>query len=558
MTDHSNPLAQNPQAQNTLAQNENPVSSTLTAPTPEDFETQLTASDRDLLVQLTSGLERRSAAAPNFASEAILRNITSRSVAVKKNRKRKLVGFTVAVATMAGTPFVVRPAITALRGKEKPVVVATSTSAIPKYIVGGLAEKDIQSLYVSDPKTLRNFGAKQLRLRKGTATIDVSTFGGPTINARGPNGEPAEVTPMQIGTVQGKRIIIPSGKSVGERAPVYVWTLPEGELTASATGIDEPNLIAILSSIRRTPFNSGQETVVTIGDKNGFVLVGEASDPAWQYFVGYGPSRNFSFNVGPINTFVEDTYAHTDKIKGLSGREYAVGSIYGHRSYLTWLDSNGAVLNFGSFDAGAKPMTESQFDEMVKLADSVREVDDATFAKLVTSRSFLIGMHASNVPKKVPAAIVLDGIVDGVNWKLTSGETPVETAEKACSKITFSGPAKPFTDCVPENSKEEFVSLGAASVGTASPKTVVFGVAKDTLEIIRVRNSEGTVVGEDFSIENSYLDGRAFAIELPSITTGEVTIEGYSYDDDVADNLPEGQFLPDDAKPLATKTLNVK
>ena len=35
-------------------------------------------------------------------------------------------------------------------------------------------------------------------------------------------------------------------------------------------------------------------------------------------------------------------------------------------------------------------------------------------------------------------------------------------------------------------------------------------------------------------------------------------MEGYSYDDDVADGLPEGQFLSNYAKPLATKTLAVE
>jgi hypothetical protein len=192
---------------------------------------------------------------------------------------------------------------------------------------------------------------------------------------------------------------------------------------------------------------------------------------------------------------------------------------------------------------------------MVKLADSVREVDDETFARVVTSHSFMNNSTFSNVPKKVPAANVLEGTIDGVTWKLTAGETPVE---KQCQKLTFSGPEEPFTDCIPENPKAEFVSLGAASVGAPNPKTVVFGVVKDTLEIIRVRNNEGVVVGEDFSIENGYLDGRAFAIELPANTEGQLTVEGYSYDDDVADSLPENQFLPDEAKPLATTTIDVK
>jgi hypothetical protein len=538
-------------AQNTLAQNENPMSSTLT---PEDFETQLTAEDHALVLQLTYGLEQRSATAPTVASEAILRNITGRSAAVDRNRKRKLARFTVAVATLAGTPFVVRPAITVLRGEERPVVVATSSSAMPKYIVSGLDEKDIQSAYVSDPKAPRSFGTKQLRLRRGNASIEIATFGGHD-QYQGPNGEEPEVTSVQIGAIAGKRVVLPSGNSIDEATTFYNWSVPEGELSASAEGIIEPELLPILASITRTPFAAAQETIITIGTKNGFVQVGEATDPVWQYFVSYGPRRSFSFDVSPGSSLAEDSYAQAKKVQGTTGRDYAVS---GNNAHLTWIDATGAVLRFGVgvMEGGAKPLSDGQFNEMVKLADSVIEVDDDTFAKVVTSRMFKNRNNSFGTsPRKAPTANVLDGTIDGVPWRLTAGETPLE---KECQKITFSGPAKPVTDCIPENPKDEFVSLGAASVGAADPKTVVFGVVKDTLEIIRVRNSAGAVLAEDFSIENGYLDGRAFAIELPADTIGEVTIEGYSYDDDVADGLPEGQFLPDDAKPLAGKTLTVE
>ncbi len=540
--------------QDALAQNENLMPSTLTPKHADDFETALSPADHALLLQLTNGLEQRSAAAPAFASEAILRQIMGNTPRTGKHRKRKLAGFTVAVAGLAAMPFVVRPAITAIRGKEEPVVVSTSSSAIPKYIVGGLDEKDIQTAYFYGPKTLQSFGTKQLRLRRGKASIDVATFGGFS-NYQSPNGENATITPIQIGAHQGKRIVLPPGTS-NEIHTQYEWSVPEGELSASAEGIREPELLDILASITRTTFNSAAETVITVGNKTGFVLAGEATDPAWTYFIMYGPKRQFRFAVSPASSLAEDSFAQAKKVKGVSGREYGIGATWrGRASSLTWIDSTGVELLLGmNVDTGLA-VTDQQFNELVKLADSVREVDDETFAKVVAHRSMVNNINFSNVPKKAPMANVLDGTIDGVAWKLTAGETPLG---KECQKIILSGPTKPFNDCIPENPKDDFVSLGAANVGTSNPKTVVFGVVKDTMEIIRVRNSEGTLIGEDFSIENGYLDGRAFAIELPAAVTGELTIEGYSYDNDVAESLPETQFLPNDAKPLASKTVSVK
>jgi hypothetical protein len=558
MTDPSN--AQNLQAQNTLAQNENPMSSTLTTPTPQDFDTQLSAEDQALLLQLTSGLEQRSAAAPTFASEAVLRKITGSSPAVDKNRRRKLAGFTVAVATLAGTPFVVRPAITAFRGEEKPVVVSTSTSAMPKFIVGGLDEKEILRAFVFPPHTAGLGGFKQVRLRKGTSSIEVSTFDIDRA-AKGPNGESVQLTPVQIGMVSGEKAVIPWEIVDARPATYYYWTSTVGQLSAKAKGVGEAELLKLLGTVTRSGFSSEKETTITVGDKQGFIVVGESADTSWSYSVSYGPIRKYSLFVRPTDSLAEDSFGQATKFRSPAGREYSVDGPNGSRSFLTWMDPSGAQLSFGvdysdeKEFAKSKPLTDEQFNEMVKLADSVRQVDDETFAKVVTSHSFLNNNSFSKVPRKAPVANVLDGMVDGVAWKLSSGETPLE---KECQKLTFSGPEKPFTDCLPENPKDDFISLGAASVGAANPKTVVFGVVKDTLEIVRVRNSEGTVVGEDFSIENGYLDGRAFAIELPTNVTGELTVEAYSYDDDAADNLPEGQFLPDDAKPLATKTLNVK
>jgi hypothetical protein len=558
-----NALTQTDRHQEALAQNENPMPSTLISQHADEFETTLSPADQALLLQLTNGLAQRSAATPSFSSEAILRQITGgnpsgvgNTANPDKNRKRKLAAFTVAVAGLAATPFVVRPTITAIRGKEKPVVVATTSSAMPKFIVGGLNESDIQTAYISQPKALQNLETKQLRFRRDRASIDISTFGGYS-DYQGPNGEKATEAPIQIGSQKGKRIVFPTGTS-NEMRTQYEWSVPEGELSASAEGISEPELLTILGSITRTPFKSGAETIVTVGNRAGFALVGEATDPVWNYFITYGPKRRFNLDVSPTNSLAEDTFTRAKKVKGTSGREYAVGARWGGRSYLTWFDPTGAVLHLGlsgTEDGVGQAITDEQFDELVKLADSVREIDDATFTRVVASRRFTSNINFSDVPKKAPMANVLDGTVDGVAWKLTAGETPLE---KECEKVTFSGPEKPFSDCIPENPKGEFISLGAANVGSSSPKTVVFGVVKDTLEIIRVRNSAGDVIGEDFSIENGYLDGRAFAIELPTNLTGELTIEGYSYDDDVADSLPETQFLPNDAKPLASKTVSVK
>jgi hypothetical protein len=545
--------------QDALAQNENPMPSTLTPNHADEFETTLSPADQALLLQITNGLEQRSAAVASFASEAILRQITGTGHATAtsqdSNSKRKLAAFTVAVAGLAATPFVVRPAITAIRGKEKPVVVATSSSAMPKYIVGRLDEKEIQSAYVSNSKAVRNLGTKQIRLRKGKATIDIATFGGYS-GYRGPNGERAQVTPVLIGSASGKRVSFPSGSNSRDIDTYFEWSVPEGELSARANGVAELDLLQILATVTRTPFNSAQETIVAIGNKNGFVQVGESTDPSWNYFISYGPKRTFNLDVSPANAIDVDKFEQAEKVKGTGGREYALGGSAGGRHYLTWIDTTGAVLHLGAVRIeGSEPFTDEQFKELVWLADSVREVDDETFAKVVASRSFTNNSFKSSLPKKAPMANVLDGTIDGVAWKLTAGETPLE---KECQRIIFSGPAKPFNDCIPENPKDEFVSLGAANVGSSNPKTVVFGVVKDTMEIIRVRNSEGTVIGEDFSIENGYLDGRAFAIELPTNVTGELTIEGYSYDDDVADSLPETQFLPDEAKPLASKIVSVK
>lgn len=545
--------------QDALAQNENPMPSTLTPNHADEFETTLTPADKALLLQLTNGLEQRSAATPSFASETILRKITGTGSAAgastDRNRKRKLTAFTVAVAGLATTPFVVRPAITAIRDKEKPVVVATSSSTMPKFIVGGLDEKEILNAFVFPPNTARFDFGKVVRLRKGNSSIDIATQGG-YVDTRGPNGEKAEITSVQIGSVEGRRSVLPTDKS----AMFYEWTLPEGQLSASAAGVSELELLTILASVTRTAFRSGLEDMVSIGDQRGFIRVGESSGNGWSYSVTYGPKRKFSFFVGVADSLAEDSFAHARKITSPAGRQYAVAGPQG-RSYLSWIDPIGAQLTFGltlfigKDFARTEPLTDEQFNDMVKLADSVREVDDETFAKLIVSHSFMNNGSFSSVPKKAPAANVLDGTIDGVAWKLTAGETPLE---KECQKITFSGPEKPFNDCIPENPKDEFVSLGAANVGSSNPKTVVFGVVKDTMEIIRVRNSAGDLIGEDFSIENGYLDGRAFAIELPTNVTGELTIEGYSYDDDVADSLPEAQFLPNDAKPLTAKTVTVK
>jgi hypothetical protein len=554
MTDPSN--AQNLQAQNALAQNENPMSSTLTTPTPQDFDTQLSAEDQALLFQLTSGLEQRSAAAPNVASEAVLRKIASSSSAVDKNRRRKLAGFTVAVATLAGTPFVVRPAITAFRGEEKPVVVSTSTSAMPKFIVGAFEKNQKRQGTVFSG----SLGMDRVRLRKGETLIDLFAPGG--INdSKGPNGELPITTQVMIGSLEGKKIQRPWN---GVNAVEYYWLTSEGSLQASAKGIPEIELLAILGSARRTPFVGGSPTRITVDLKPGYTVL-RSSSQEWSYFGSVGPSDTpkYDFSVMPVSEIDEDDFGHAKTFVSPGGRTYDADLSPLSRRYVSWIDQAGARLYLSTTynDPSSQkpaPLSDSEWAELVAVADSVKQVDDETFAKYFSSGPFFGGSSGSKVPKKVPAANVLDGTVDGVAWKLTSGETPEKTEEKPCSKITFSGPAKPFTDCVPENSKEEFVSLGAARVGATSPKTVVFGVVKDTLEIIRVRNSEGTMVGEDFSIENGYLDGRAFAIELPTNVTGELTVEAYSYDDDVADNLPEGQFLPDDAKPLATKTLNVK
>jgi hypothetical protein len=559
-----NTLTPTDRKQNALARNENPMPSTRTPDPADEFETTLTLADQVLLLQLTKGLEQRSASTPSFASEAILRQITGTGHAAAasqdRNRKRKLAGFTIAIAGLTATPFVVRPAITAIRGQEKPVIVATSTSAMPMFIVGGLEEKEILSAYVKGANAPWGLGSKTLRLRKGNASIDISTYGG-TVDYQDPNNEKNEITPIQIGAVQGRRVVLPSGDSTDAANTFYEWNLPAGHLYASAAGVTETELLTILGSVNRTPFDPKTEILMTIGNKSGFVQVGESADPIWYYSVTYGPTRKFSFDVRPSDSLAEDSFTFATKFRSPTGREYVVSGPSGGRTFLTWLDSRGSQLHFGvTFTSeiefkNAKPLTDDQFNEMVKLADSVREVDDETFAKVVTSHSFMSNSTKSNVPKKAPMANVLDGTIDGVAWKLTAGETPLE---KECQKITFSGPSKPFNDCIPENPKDDFVSLGAANVGSANPKTVVFGVVKDTMEIIRVRNSEGTVIAEDFSIENGYLDGRAFAIELPTNVTGELTIEGYSYDDDVADSLPEGQFLPDEAKPLTTKTVSVE
>lgn len=545
--------------QDTLAQNDNPMPPTLTPNRSDNVENTLSPEDRALLLQLTNGLEQRSATTP-FASETVLHQITGQSLntVIDKSRRRRRVGLTVALAGLAATPFVVRPAITALRGKEQPVKVSTSSSAMPKFIVGGLEEEEIMHAFVFSPidKGMSGpTGSKLVRLRKGNASIDIATYGG-TFDYRTTDEKNAVVTPVQIGAVTGKRVVLPSNKPTKS----YEWSLPEGQLSASAQAVSEPELLTILASVTRTQFSSDRETSIAIGDQRGFIRVGESSDKEWGYSVNYGPKRKFTFFVEPTDILLEDTFARANKTTSPAGRQYAVDGPDGRRSYLTWIDLSGVQISFGvsysdqkDFE-NSKPLTDEQFNELMKLADSVRQVDDETFAKVVTSHSFMSN-SPSKIPKKAPMANVLDGTIDGVAWKLTAGETPLE---KECQKITFSGPSKPFNDCISANPKDEFVSLGAANVGSANPRTVVFGVVKDTVEIIRVRNSAGDVIGEDFSIENSYLDGRAFAIELPNSVTGELTIEGYSYDDDVADSIPETQFLPNDAKPLATKTVTVK
>ena len=196
----------------------------------------------------------------------------------------------------------------------------------------------------------------------------------------------------------------------------------------------------------------------------------------------------------------------------------------------------------------SKPLTDAQFNEMVRLADTVREVDDETFAMVVTrqlqqdSEESTAGQCARRNDRR--SGLEVDRRRNTVGERMPKDhlQRTYETVQRLH----------------PRNPKDEFVTLGAANVGSASPKTVVFGVVKDTMEIIRVRNSAGDVLAEDFSIENGYLDGRAFGIELPTNVTGELTIEGYSYDDDVADSLPETKFLPTDAKPLATESVTVK
>jgi hypothetical protein len=65
---------------------------------------------------------------------------------------------------------------------------------MPKFIVGGLDEKEILNAYVFPPKSDTPLGTQQVRLRKGTAVIDVATFG-VDLGTKGPNGESAEVTP---------------------------------------------------------------------------------------------------------------------------------------------------------------------------------------------------------------------------------------------------------------------------------------------------------------------------------------------------------------------------
>jgi hypothetical protein len=312
--------------------------------------------------------------------------------------------------------------------------------------------------------------------------------------------------------------------------------------------------------VGRTPFVGGTPTRISTGVNPGYQIL-RLSKQDWSYFASMGPKGKpkYSFSVNPLSEIDEDDFSRAETFNSPAGRRYNTGkNLPDSRRYVSWIDEAGAQLYLGvayqdpTTQKNAPPLTDGEWAELVAVADSVKQVDDETFAKYFSSPSNFVN---KNVPKKAPMANVLDGTVDGVAWKLTAGETPLE---KQCQQITFSGPEKPFNDCIPENPKDEFVSLGAANVGSSNPKTVVFGVVKDTMEIIRVRNSEGTVIGEDFSIENGYLDGRAFAIELSTDMTGELTIEGYSYDDDVADSLPETQFLLNDAKPLASKAVSVK
>jgi hypothetical protein len=201
-------LTQTDRNQEDLAQNENLMPSTLTPQQTDEFETILSPADKALLLQLTNGLEQRSAAAPAFAPEAILRQITGgnpsgvgNTANPDKNRKRKLAAFTVAVAGLAATPFAVRPAITAIRGKEKPVVVATTSSAMPKFIVGAFSDDEYSGGMVFP----LGAGMDRIRLRKGDAVIDIFSPGN-IAEGKGPNGELPVITPIMIGSAEGKKI----------------------------------------------------------------------------------------------------------------------------------------------------------------------------------------------------------------------------------------------------------------------------------------------------------------------------------------------------------------
>jgi hypothetical protein len=244
----------------------------------------------------------------------------------------------------------------------------------------------------------------------------------------------------------------------------------------------------------------------------------------------------------------EDYYTHA-KVIHRDGRTYylsegpnenAAGTI--QLSGISW-----AVKKHVIADISSDPGRYSA-EELLSLADSVGSPSAEQWRDVEQMTQLIDSLSAEKRWE-----VLAEGAIDSTEYALVANK---RESGATCQTVELRWDESKVGACI-EDSTLGLFRLLKVSVVNGSP--IVFGVTEQTSpenHVVRIVDSAGSIVGEDVTTDETFVNGRSYAIELPNNAVGPFTVEFYDFDRtwyiDTYDSEDHDSFVRPDAKPIAT------
>ncbi len=431
----------------------------------------------------------------------------TRPLVVRGNlRRRRLVVPVLAVLSAAGlTGGVVHQLAQRPAPSPVDVVVRTDASSDESRMVlraPGLAPVQYAS---SEMMSLPGGRPDTIHLRDGSTSFDVSIV---TRGSRFTFPDGVTVRSVAIGSVTGSLAQF-------DRTWALDWTTGGVSLRGSGRSVPNQATFDVLAAVGAT----SSKNLSTVGPfPHGFTAT-LVEPQVGGYQIGYRKDSSehgadYYLSVVPNMRFAED-YRGGQKTVQRDGRTYSIDSFN-----LPGQDL-GATVSFEIGEVNILLSGPGKPAAVLALAEQVVVATPDEWTKILAlGTSF-------GAPNPPPPLLI--GDVDGTPYSLVASKA----SSGSCPKVVLRAEGTTLDACLASNEPSLFQVLSATVV---NGRTVVFGVdairpaGSGENHVIRIVDAAGDVVAEDVTIDQDLIDGRAFALDIPTDAVAPLTAELYDFD----------------------------